>query len=186
MATSCRRGCTLSLDLASCRGGNPSSPFSLACHHTSSAARSSLSHGPAVSKPKEAAIDSQIFADVANYSLDYAQRLARGGKSYNAADLLRRLKVRGRWLVRARGWPAPGCPAPGTVCLRGKKKAGLLGGMVVEIGRACEMAGRRFGHLLCTCGPERVAGVATPLCSCCPALPCHCRRGTCRTQMRRR
>eukprot|EP00887_Chlorella_sp_A99_P002822 scaffold6.g2822.t1 len=47
-----------------------------------------------IQKPKEAAIDAAIFADVAGYGLDYVRKLAQGGKSYNVADLLRRLKAR--------------------------------------------------------------------------------------------
>jgi hypothetical protein len=48
----------------------------------------------AVSKPREQAVDSELFALVTESGLAFVNKLARGGKAYTPADFVRRLKAR--------------------------------------------------------------------------------------------
>jgi non-structural maintenance of chromosomes element 4 len=47
-----------------------------------------------VTKPREQAMDSEIFNLITEHSVEYVRKLAQSGKSYSAADFLRRLKTR--------------------------------------------------------------------------------------------
>lgn len=49
---------------------------------------------PAVTKPRDQAVDAEFFSYVTDAGLELVNRLKQGGRTYSAGDLLRRLKAR--------------------------------------------------------------------------------------------